>query len=52
MSFLLVIAVEYAENLGMNKRTNGVEHSANETTSNGNVDDPFKQHLVDLIDKF
>ncbi|CAF5109415.1 unnamed protein product [Rotaria magnacalcarata] len=43
---------EYANNLGMTKKTTSGDHSLTDATSNGNSDDPHKQHLLDLLEKF
>ncbi|CAF3329780.1 unnamed protein product [Rotaria socialis] len=43
---------EYATNLGMTKKTTSGDHSLTDATSNGNSDDPHKQHLLDLLEKF
>lgn len=46
-------SLEYAENLGTGKKTNGVDHSSStDGNSNGNQDDSYKQHLLDIIEKF
>lgn len=44
------VLIEYAENLGTSKKTNGVDHSSTDANANGNSDDPFKQHLHELIE--
>lgn len=46
------IVREYAENLGASKKTNGIDHSSTDGSTNGNNNDPFKQHLLELIEKF
>ena len=48
---------EYANNLGSAKKSNGVDHSAATTAAadgatNGNHEDPQKQYLLDILDKF
>ena len=44
---------EYANNLGSTKKSNGVEHSAaTDGPTNGNHEDPQKQYLFDILDKF
>lgn len=51
--FYFFFRLEYADNLGMSSKSNGVDHSsADDSTSNGNTDDSHKQHLLDLIEKF
>ncbi len=46
------IFVEYANNLGNTKKSNGVDHASTDGASNGNNEDSHKQHLFDLIEKF
>jgi hypothetical protein len=36
----------------MTKKTTSGDHSLTDATSNGNSDDPHKQHLLDLLEKF
>jgi beta-catenin-like protein 1 len=43
---------EYANNLGTTKKSNGVDHSSIDGTTNGNNDDSHKRHLLDLIEEF
>ncbi len=45
-------AIEYANNLGTTKKSNGVDHSSIDGTTNGNNDDSHKRHLLDLIEEF
>jgi hypothetical protein len=45
-------SLEYANNLGSTKKTNGVDHTTTDGTSNGNTEDSHKQYLLDLLEKF
>jgi len=46
------IVREYANNLGSTKKSNGVDHTTTDGTSNGNNEDSHKQYLLDLLEKF
>jgi len=51
-SILFFFSLEYANNLGSTKKTNGVDHTTTDGTSNGNTEDSHKQYLLDLLEKF
>ena len=50
--FCVLCFVEYANNLGNTQKSNGVDHSSTDGTTNGNHEDSQKRHLLDLIEEF
>jgi hypothetical protein len=38
--------------LGNKNKSNGVDHTSTDGTSNGNNEDSHKQYLLDLLEKF